>query len=94
VQNQQAEVRRIKADAPTDNVWTKVTRKSITRQPKPRSDAIIIEPNEKMSYAEILNLVTRNQSDKLKDVGESVRRVKRTAKYWSLIALRWSLPSR
>jgi len=35
---------------------------------------------KKLSYAKILNLVTRNQSDKLKDVGESVSRVKRTAK--------------
>jgi len=61
----ETEARSIDADAAADNVWTKVTGKSITRQPKPRPDVIIIEPNEKMSYADILNLVTRNESDNL-----------------------------
>ncbi|KAM8701982.1 hypothetical protein ACLKA7_001742 [Drosophila subpalustris] len=46
------------------------------RKPRSRPDAIIIEPKEKLTYSEILNLVNRSQDDKLKSVGESVHRTR------------------
>jgi len=92
VQNQQEEKKSTAPIAAAGNAWTKVKGKSKERQSKPRSDAIIIEPKGKMTYAEILNLVTRNQSEKLKSVGESVRRVKCTAKGALLLELNRSTP--
>ncbi|KAM8710501.1 hypothetical protein ACLKA7_017164 [Drosophila subpalustris] len=85
--SQQAAARKTQSGAPSTSAWTKVKGRQAVRKPRPRSDAIIIEPKEKMTYAEILNLVTRNQDDKLKSVGESVRRVKCTAKGALLLEL-------
>ncbi|KAM8701416.1 hypothetical protein ACLKA7_001032 [Drosophila subpalustris] len=85
--SQQAAARKTQSGASSTSAWTKVKGRQAVRKPRPRSDAIIIEPKEKMTYAEILNLVTRNQADKLKSVGESVRRVKCTAKGALLLEL-------
>ncbi|KAM8702126.1 hypothetical protein ACLKA7_017691 [Drosophila subpalustris] len=62
------------------------------RKPRSRPDAINIEPKEKMTYSEILNLVNRIQDDKLKSVGESVHRVKCTAKGALLLELNETNP--
>ncbi|KAL7725614.1 hypothetical protein ACLKA6_008026 [Drosophila palustris] len=62
------------------------------RKPRSRPDAIIIEPKEKMTYSEILNLVNRSQDDKLKSVGESVHRIKCTAKGALLLELNETNP--
>ncbi|KAM8702187.1 hypothetical protein ACLKA7_000745 [Drosophila subpalustris] len=87
VPSQQSVTRRTENDAPPTAEWTKVKGRQAVRKLRPRPDAIIIEPTEKMTYSEILNLVTRNQDDKLKSVGESVRMVKCTAKGALLLQL-------
>ncbi|KAL7724161.1 hypothetical protein ACLKA6_010108 [Drosophila palustris] len=87
VPSQQSGTRRTENDVPPTAEWTKVKGRQAVRKLRPRPDAIIIEPTEKMTYSEILSLVTRNQDDKLKSVGESVRMVKCTAKGALLLQL-------
>jgi len=55
---------------------------------KPCSDAISIEPNESISYSDILKVVTRLQNVTLNSVGENVRRVRKTAKGDLLLELK------
>ncbi|KAM8701364.1 hypothetical protein ACLKA7_001862, partial [Drosophila subpalustris] len=87
VPSQQSVSRRTEKDVPPTAEWTKVKGRQAVRKLRPRPDAIIIEPTEKMTYSEILSLVTCNQDEKLKSVGESVRIVKCTAKGALLLQL-------
>ncbi|KAM8702707.1 hypothetical protein ACLKA7_000837 [Drosophila subpalustris] len=87
VPSQQQSTRKNQSGAPPTLEWTKVKGRQTIRKPRPRPDAIIIKPKEKMTYSEILSLVTRSQDDKLKRVGESVRRVNCTAKGALLLEL-------
>ncbi|EDW35117.1 GL15642 [Drosophila persimilis] len=87
-QSHEQPARKTESAAPTEGEWEKVKSRAHARKPRPRPDVIIIEPKAEMTYAEILNLVTRNQSEKMKKVGESVSRVKRTAKGALLLELK------
>ena len=60
-------------DAQEHNNWVVKTKR---RKKPPRPDAVIIKPNEKLSFADILRKV-RNAPE-LKSVCEDVQLVKRT----------------
>ncbi|XP_068150177.1 uncharacterized protein [Drosophila tropicalis] len=61
--------------------WQKVAPKPAKRAvPKKRPAAILVQSKGGMSYSDMLKLVTRSQDAKLQAVGESVQKVRRTAK--------------
>ncbi|KAL7738419.1 hypothetical protein ACLKA6_006733 [Drosophila palustris] len=69
--------------------WQQVGPKAIKKkaQREPRPDAIIIQPQENLSYSDILRLVTRRQDNKLKEVGDNVSRIRKTMKGELLLEL-------
>ncbi|CAD6998283.1 unnamed protein product [Ceratitis capitata] len=73
-----------KKDTESENRWTEVKRKTknekkkATFVPRPRPDAIIIARAGNMSYSDILRAVKKE--DTLKELGENVSRIRKTAK--------------
>ncbi|EDW38772.1 GL16231 [Drosophila persimilis] len=68
-------------------VGPRVRKKREPREREPRPDAIIIQPQGKLSYSDILRMVTRRQDGKLQEVGDIVNRIRRTAKGELLLEL-------